>query len=384
VARRRGRGEGSRFTRERDGRKLYIGRVQVDGARHQVASRDARERDRLLRALIRDLEAGNAPASVPRRMVLRQVVAVWLADRELTRPATYPTWKSYARHLLDCPLAGVRVGALTPAAVTAFYRERLGAGYAPSTVRQIHRTLQACLNWAVGQEVPVPAPVLKMQAPAVAVVERVQLTPAQVGRLFRSLRERDDPLEALWRLVYYTAARLGEGLALPWINVDLGAGEIWLTRILVKSVGGEPRTRPGKSKGSQAVLAIPPDAVDALRRHWLRQEERRALLGAAWMEQRAGRLVVDRGDGGSLRHEQAEQAFYQALEAAGLPRCRPHDLRGAALSALREAGHDVLDVQRRARHASVQTTLESYVRASDAADRRAAETLERLVHDSSS
>jgi integrase len=334
-----------------------------------------------LRALIRDLEAGKAPANVPRRKVLRQVVTEWLADRELTRPATYPTWKSYARHLLEGPLAGVRVGTLTPAAITAFYRDRLQAGYAQSTVRQIHRTLQACLNWAVGQDVPVPATVLKMTAPAVAEVDRVQLTPAQVGRLFRSLRERDDPLTALWVLTWYAAARLGELLALTWDNVDLGNGRIRIVRILVKSVGGEPQTRAGKTKSSQAVLAIPADALDALRLHWYEQERRRDLLGVAFKQPRIGRLVFDRGDGGSLRHEQAEEAFYRALEAAGLPRCRPHDLRGAALSALREAGHDVLDVQRRARHASVQTTLESYVRASDAADRRAAETLERLVHE---
>jgi integrase len=380
MPKRRGWHEGTRYRRA-DG--LHVGRVQFDGTRHQVTSTDPRERDRLLRALIRDLEAGRAAGNRPRRTTLRAVAEEWLADRALTRPATYPTWRSYARHLTDGPLGAAVVARLTGAQVTAFLAGRAAAGYAPATVRQIHRTLMACLNWAVGQDVPVPAPVLKMRAPAVAAVERVQLTPAQVGRLFGSLRERADPLEALWRLVYYTAARLGEGLALPWINVDLGAGEIWLTRILVKSVDGEPRTRPGKSKGSQAVLAIPPDAVDALRRQWLRQEERRALLGVAWKEPRTGRLVFDRGDGGALRHEQAEEALYAALDAAGLPRCRPHDLRGAALSALREAGHDVLDVQRRARHASVQTTLESYVRASDAADRRAAETLERLVAEGS-
>src|SRR5262245_15220156 len=376
MPKRRGKHEGTRFQRA-DG--LWIGRVQFEGTRYEVSSTDRRERDRLLRAKIRELEAGTPTSAAPARLTLGQVVALWLADREITKPATYPTWRSYARHVEGSDLARLRAGALTPVAVTALYRERLAAGYAQSTVRQIHRTLMAALNWAVGQEVPVPAAVLRVTSPAVEPVERVQLGPAAVAILFRSLEERADPLEALWRLTYYTAARLGEMLALPWLNVDLGRGELWLTRILVASVDGVPRTRPGKTRSSQAILAIPPGAVAALHRHWARQEERRAICGPAWREQPAGRLVFDRGDGGSMRHEQAEQAFYRALDAAGLPRCRPHDLRGASLSALREAGHDVLDVQRRARHASVQTTLESYVRASDAADRRAAETLERLV-----
>jgi integrase len=377
MPKRRGNHEGTRLRRG----SLFIGRVQYEGKRYQVSSVDARERDRLLRALVRELEAGKTPTGAPRRLTLAQVVAAWLADREITRPATYATWRSYSRHLVASEMAGARVGALTPARVTAFYRGRLAAGYAQSTVRQIHRTLQACLNWAVGQDVPVPAALLKMQSPAVEEVDRVQLTPAQVGRLFRSLGERDDPLGALWVLTWYAAARLGELLALTWDNVDLGAGRIRVVRILVKSVGGEPRTRAGKTKSSRAVLAIPAGAVDALRRHWAAQEERRLVVGAAWRAPAIGRLVFDRGDGGSLRHEEAEAAFHRALAAAGLPKCRPHDLRGAALSALREAGHDVLDVQKRARHASVQTTLGSYVRASDAADRRAAETLERLVRE---
>lgn len=345
---------------------------------------DARERDRLLRALIRDLEAGKSVANEPRRKTLGQLVPDWLADRALTRPATYPTWKSYARHLTEGTLAGVVVGRLTTAQITAFLQGKLDAGYAPSTVRQIHRTLKTCLNWAVDQDVPVPASVLKQEAPAVVAVDRVQLAPGQVGLLFRSSRDGGDPLDALWRLTWYCSTRLGELLALTWDNVDLGNGRIRIVRVLVKTVGGEPVCRAGKTKASQAVLSIPADALDALRLHWVEQERRKEMLGPAWKTPRIGRLVFDRGDGGSFRHEQVEAAFYDSLKTAGLPKCRVHDLRGASLSALREAGHDVLDVQKRARHASVKTTLDSYVRGTDAADARAAETLERLVHDATS
>jgi integrase len=381
MPRRRGTHEGYRY-RRKDG--LHVGRVQFEGKRHQISSANARERDRLLRELIRDLEAGKTPSNLPRRKTLGQVVAEWLEDRRLTRPATYPTWKSYSRHLSAGDLAGLRVGALTTVQITAFYAAKLDAGYAQSTVRQIHRTLVTCLNWAVGQDVPVPAAVLKMTAPAVDQVDRVQLTPAQVGLLFRTSRDAGDPLEALWRLVWYCSARLGELLALSWDNAGRGGDRVRLVRVLVGVRDGEPRTRPGKTRSSQADLAVPPDAIEALRRHWLAQEGRRTLLGAGWKEPAIGRLVFDRGDGGAFRHEQVEQAWYAALETAGLPRCRVHDLRGASLSALREAGHDVLDVQKRARHASVQTTLDSYVRGTDAADARAAQTLERLVHEAAS
>lgn len=378
MAKRRGWHEGTRY-RRRDG--VYVGRVQYDRVRYQVTSTDPRERDRLLRALIRDLEQSKTPAVAPRRKSLTQVVTEWLADRALTKPATYPTWKSYARHLTEGELGRVVAAALTAPQVVDFLRAKQEAGYAQSTVRQIHRTLMACLNWAVGQDVPVPAAVLKMTAPAVEDVDRVQLTPAQVGHLFRSLDATDDPHGALWRLTWYAATRLGELLALTWDNVDLGVGTVRVVRVLVKAVDGEAVCRPGKTKQSRAILAVPPDAVDALRGHWLRQEERRDIVGPAWKTPAIGRLVFDRGDGGALRHEQAEQALYDALKQAGLPRCRPHDLRGAALSALNAAGMDVLDIQKRARHASVQTTIGAYIRGPDPSDREAAATLERLVRD---
>jgi integrase len=124
---------------------------------------------------------------------------------------------------------------------------------------------------------------------------------------------------------------------------------------------GEPTYREGKTRGSQATLPVPPDLADALKRHWVAQEGRKAALvasGGTWQERG---LVFDRGDGGSLRQEQAEKAFYAALSHAGLPRCRLHDLRGASGSALLEAGHGLVDIQRRLRHADIKTTVGTYL-----------------------
>jgi integrase len=226
-----------------------------------------------------------------------------------------------------------------------------------------------------------------MDPPAVAKTERTQLSPAQVGQLFRSTE--GDPLGCLWRLTWYCATRLGESLALRWSDVDLGGQRITVRRILVGVKDGEPAYRDGKSKQSQATLPIPPGLVDALRRHRTAQEAQRAALGPAW---RPLDLMFDRGDGGSLGHKQAERVWYRTLRSAGLPRCRLHDLRSAGLprcrlhdlrgasgSALLEAGHGLVDIQRRLRHASIQTTVGSYLQPTTAADERAAATLERLV-----
>ncbi|HEY3079414.1 MAG TPA: site-specific integrase [Chloroflexota bacterium] len=301
----------------------------------------------------------------------------------MTRPASYPDRKGYleshllgnpARKIPPHPLAAVRVGALTTADLTRLYADRLQAGYAPATVRELHGKIRALLRWALSQNVPVAAAVLGMPPPAVQKPERLQLSPAQVRRLLRETA--DDPYGCLWRLTWYCATRLGEALALRWSDVDLGARRVSVRRILVSVTDGEGTYREGKTKQSQAALPIPDDVVEALRRHFAAQEARRARFGPAWRDQG---LVFDRGDGASFYHTGAERAWYATLDRLKLPRCRLHDLRGASGSALLEAGHGLVDIQRRLRHADIGTTVGIYLQPTSAADERAAATLERLV-----
>lgn len=387
----RARNHSGTVYRRKDG--LWVGRVQFEGKRHQVTAAKQAECSRLLRGVIRDLEEGRSPANAPRRRTVAQVGRDFLVHTGLTRPATLPGRRSYLEvHVLGRehpepekrikphPLAAKRVADVTSADLRALYAAKAASGLAPSTVRQLHRVLKTMLGWAVGEGVPVQPGVLKLAAPAVPAVERVQLTPAQVGLLFRTAAERGDDLEALWRLVWYTSCRLGELLALPWENVDLSRNEVLVRRILyrVEPDTGRPLWRSGKTMQARRPLPIGEDAADALRRHYERQVGRWADLKSGWKDYG---LVFDRGDGGAYRHEPVEERFYDALDAAGLPRCRVHDLRGASGTALREAGHDLVDIQRRLGHANISTTVGSYLRPTTDADRRTADTLERVVRE---
>lgn len=386
----RARNHSGTVYRRTDG--LWVGRVVFEGKRHQVTAAKEADCARRLRGVIRELEEGRNPANVPRRRTVAQVGREFLAHTALTRPATLASRRSYLEnHLLGRdaadpkdrirphPLAAKRVADVTPSDLRALYAAK-AADLAPSTVRQLHRIVKTMFGWAAGEGVPVQPGVLRLASPDVPAVERVQLTPAQVARLFRSAAERGDDLEAVWRLIWYTGCRLGEVLALPWENVDLGRREVLIRRILrrVEPGTGRPIWGSGKTFEGRRPLPVGDDAVAALRRHFARQQERRAELGAAWREHG---LVFDRGDGGAFRHEAVEARFYAALATAKLPRCRVHDLRGASGTALREAGHDLVDIQRRLGHANIATTVGSYLRPTVDADRRTADTLERVVRE---
>ena len=64
-----------------------------------------------------------------------------------------------------------------------------------------------------------------------------------------------------------------------------------------------------------------------------------------------------------------------ACHAAALEGLRFHDLRSVAASAMMAAGVDVKTAQHRLGHANVTMTLQIYARATEEADRRAAELL---------
>ena len=55
-----------------------------------------------------------------------------------------------------------------------------------------------------------------------------------------------------------------------------------------------------------------------------------------------------------------KRAFYPALEAAGLPRLRLHDLRHTCASLLISQGESAKYVAHQLRHSSVQITLDRY------------------------
>ena len=258
MPRRRGWHEGTVY-RRKDG--LWVGRVRFEGTRHQVRARAERDCRRRLRELVRALEKGAPPQGAGRRKTLAQVARAWLAETALTRPASHPSRTSYLEHhLLAHPVAAKRVGALTTADLTALYRERLAAGYAPSTVKELHTKVKTCLAWAARRDVPVAPSVLGMKPPAAGRVERTQLSPAEVALLFRATA--DDPLGCLWRLTWYCATRLGEALALRWSDVE--GRRVLIRRVLVGVRGGEPTYREAKTAASVAAVPIPLALVEAL------------------------------------------------------------------------------------------------------------------------
>ncbi len=174
-----------------------------------------------------------------------------------------------------------------------------------------------------------------------------------------------------WRVFFHLGLdgglRLGEILALTWDLVDFDAGSVSVRRSLQQRTG--------------ECVAAAPKSVSAIRDVTL-GEETMDLLRALRREQRGqGRWVLP-----SVRRPDrptppatAEKWLQRFGQRCGHPGLHPHMLRHTAASLAIAGGADVAGVSRRLGHATMSTTMNTYIHADTAAASRAGEAARKVL-----
>ncbi|MHB1870816.1 MAG: tyrosine-type recombinase/integrase [Steroidobacteraceae bacterium] len=272
------------------------------------------DRDLIRRWLAHRRANGIAPATVARdeRFAVRWSYSLAMKDRSLAA-ATYDDALDMAGEI-----AGWRWAAGTQ-------RHFLTA------VRELHR-------WMLQREYATRDPWAGIRGPRIAArVPRV-LAPESIMAMldaiyhadWRDLRDR-----ALVALIYGTAARIGEALALNVSDVDLGAGQVVVM---------------GKGRKERPLPLLPPvrEAL-ALYMHQVRPQlaRTRALDGPLFLGQHGGRLD----------YTVAREALLRAARRADVTgHVHPHGLRHSAATHLLDSGMDLRAIQELLGHADLSST----------------------------
>ena len=238
-------------------------------------------------------------------------------------------------------------------------------GLAPQHILAVHRCLHRALAQAVTWRLLAHNPATHATPPPVPRTEVVALAPEQVAVLLDAAGHTSSPWLGAWTvLAAATGARNGELCGLDWADLDLDAGTLQFRQALTiidptvlsdaadgdggARVGGGRRelaVGPLKSTASNAILTLPPFAVQALRRHRRQQHRLRLALGQPttaglrWVE--AGQpphpvkldLVFRTERGTPVNPNHASRAFAHLAACAGLD-AHPHLLRHALASAM--------------------------------------------------
>jgi integrase len=329
-------------------------RKHEDGGGYQVRYRDPNGRARA-KSFKRKVDASQFAQAVeadkargewldPRlaRVTLGQYVDEWRPSIGNLKPSTKAGYDSLQRvHILPA-LGDAPLGKITPMDVRAFIGDIEGR-LSPARVRQAYRLLSMILKSAVESCYVSKSPCVGVKLPKWMKREMHYLDAGQVERLAVAVGPDH---EALVYLLAYGGLRWGEAVALRRGRCNLLKRSIDV-REAASDVDGTLHFGATKTYESRTV-PLPGFLVEKLARH---------LEGVPNDSQA---LVFTTG-GKPLRGSNwRSRVWLPALQRAGLPVIRIHDLRHTCAALLIDQGHSPKSIQAHLGHSSITVTMDTY------------------------
>lgn len=307
------------------------------------------------------------------RLTVAQFLGDWLAvTRRRVRPSTIVNYelnvKRLGEHLGVLPLLR-----LNPPRIQATYDALANKGLSAYSVLQAHRTLSRALTQAMHWGLIPRNPAATVFPPKPQPRETKGLTVEEMRVLINSTR--GERFHALWLVLGTGGLRLGEALGLTWDQVDLASGRLHIRKALQRQRTAGNVFVPCKTRTSRRTVILTRLAHQALQRHRRRQS---ALPPTTHPWGHYG-LVFSTSAGGPLDQARPNLALRRALDRAGLPRIRIHDLRHTAASALLADGVHPKVVQEFLGHSSIKVTLDVYSHVTPTMHAEAMRRLDRIL-----
>jgi integrase len=321
----------------------------------------------------------------PNKVTVADHVRTRIAQWESRRDIGTRTAERY-RVLLRCQIAAHEIGAMPLQKLRAQHIEawhsilqasgrRDGTGLAPKTIRHAHKLLKQALDDAVKFNLVTANHASLQSPPKLESKEMVILEAEQQKAVLNGLHGHE--FCSLVVTALYTGLRLGELLALRWINVDLDARVIRVREALEETRTNGIRSKETKTKAGRRDVSLPDVVVTTLRDHRRQQLELRIALGLGKMPDDA---LVFAGSNGEPRSPGVTSTRWGILaNSLGIPAVTFHALRHTHASQLIDAGIDVVTVSKRLGHSSPNVTLQIYAHRFQKSDAKAAEAINNAL-----
>jgi len=367
----RGNREGSIYQRK-DGR--WVASVTTDGTRRAAYRRTREEAAAALLQL--QQQAGAGLPAPDQRATVGTYLGRWLEEvAPRLRPLTAARYRGLASGQIIPALGRIKLHQLQPSDVARMMAQVQRDGLSARTASHCRAVLRAALSDAERDGL-VHRNVAKLaDAPHLAPPAPTVLSPDQVWGLLDACK--DPSLRRLAMVAITTGLRLGEELGLRWGDIDFERRCLHVRQSLQRVNGAYSLVEP-KSSTSRRVVALPESALDAFTQERQAQLEARLAAGGRW-HQPIPDLCFTTAAGQPRNGTSVIHLFQDALQRAGLPRLRWHDLRAAHGSLLLAGGADISVVSRKLGHSSVALTSRHYGGVADSLQQDAADRLGAML-----
>jgi integrase len=283
-------------------------------------------------------------------------------------------YEQLSREYILPHLGKIKLRELRPENIQGLYNWLLEQGIGTYTVLKAHAVLQSALSHAVKIGVIGHNPASVTIPPKKPAEEMTILDEGQVSQLL--IAAHGSQLEALLHLALATGMREMELLGLKWVDLDWVKQTLKVERQLVRPEEGKVKFAPPKTRSGKRSLALGPETITALRKHYKHQHAERKAAGEKWQDHD---LIFANRLGGPIHPRNLLRDFKQLLQYAELPEIRFHDLRHTAASLMLNDGTPPIVVSKRLGHAKASITLDVYGHLIPDMDAKAAEGIDRLL-----
>ncbi|MHB8804604.1 MAG: tyrosine-type recombinase/integrase [Coriobacteriia bacterium] len=353
-----------------------------EGKRRQkwISAGDTKKQaEQLCAKLVHQLDTGGYVE--PSKMTLAQYLDHWLeaSAKPTTVAKTYERYAEIAHLYIGPKLGHIPLAKLQPLHIQTYYSEELASGsrrgnggLSPQTVLHHHRVLHRALAQAVKWQMLARNPADAVEPPKPQRREMQALSAKQARELIDVLEGTQLHMPVL--LAVLTGLRRGELLGLRWKDIDFERASLTVRRSLQQTSDGLYFKEP-KTKGSKRTVALPANAVAALRSHKSLQAQVRLKLGPAYQDQG---LVFADDLGNPWKPDSFTSNFRAASRRAGF-HIRFHDLRHTHATMLLEQGVHPKIVSERLGHSNIGITLDTYSHVLPNMQETAAAAIERAM-----
>lgn len=320
----------------------------------------------------------------PSKMTVAQWVNIWLAEYMGDKKfLTVKHYKAQCRTHIVPGIGAVKLAALKPPMIQAFYNRIQREGLAPKSVRNVHGILTKCLSTAVQVGYLRNNPAAAVTLPKVQKSEVKPLTDEQVKHFLR-LSDGDEH-GLLLKVILFTGLREAEAIGLTWDCIDFKTGTMKISKQLQSRPLADGGYAFAPLKNNKTRILKPASYVmNLLRQRQKEQAEQRMAAGAVWQawrtpEEQKTALVFTTATGNHLRAATVYDHYKKLAAQIGAPESRVHDLRHTFAVLSLQNGDDVKTVQANLGHATAAFTLDVYGHVSERMKDESAARMEKYI-----